>query len=223
MTDGINYASNSHKSKEAAKVDETEARPKMEKVIAGTAVQRKKPLGRRVKEMFAGDDAQSVGNYILVDVVVPAIKNTLSDAVSQGVERMLFGTTTPRSNTRRMGQSGGGAGYTTYNRTSTSRSQDDYTPGRNRVVSTRVTAQHDFREIVLDSRGEVELVIDRLFARIDKYGSATVGDLFDLTDISGDFTQEKYGWYKGDLDGAHAQPVRGGYLIILPDPVELDR
>jgi hypothetical protein len=62
----------------------TEPRPKekkrVEKVIEGEVVRRKKPLGKRFKELFAPQDTKSAGEYILLDILVPGAKDIVVDA-----------------------------------------------------------------------------------------------------------------------------------------------
>src|SRR5690606_24426648 len=96
----VNYSSNSNKSKQPSDAE----KPKIKQVTSGTVVERKKSLGSKFKETFAGDDAQSVGNYLLFDVIIPATKNLISDMVSQGIERLLFGTSAPRRGTLSSGR-----------------------------------------------------------------------------------------------------------------------
>lgn len=208
----INYTGNSHKIKEG-KVASSGREKKVEKVISGEAVKRQKPLGRKVAETFAGDDVQTVGNYILFDVVLPAAKAMISDAASQGVERLLFGDSVRRPGT----SAGRGAGHTSYNRM--------YQPGTarstgNREISKRARANHEFDEVILGTRGEAEEVLERLSDLVDEYDSATVSDLYDLVGITGSFTDDKWGWT--DLRTAGVSRVREGYLLSLPRTQPLD-
>lgn len=205
------YPSNSNKKKTEGGKNE---RKKLEKVITGKVVERKKPLGRKIAETFAGDDAQSVGSYILFEVIVPTVKSMISDAVSQGVERLLFGGGTQRNPSSR-GSSGGR--YTSYNKMYRSSERDRDSP---RQISNKARASHNFTEVVLDSRGEAEMIIDNLIELINDYDVATVADLYDLVDIAGEFTDEKWGWT--DLRGASVRRVREGYLLDLPRAVLLD-
>lgn len=198
-----NYASNSHKSKETAK--EATPRPKMNKIIEGEAVERKKPLGRKIAETFTGDDVHSVGSYVLLDVVVPTIKTLISDVVSQGVERWMFGDSRPRS-------TGARGSYTSYNRPSSvvgSTRREEARP-----LSRRARANHDFAEVVLESRGEAEGVLESLQMLVDQYDIALVSDLYDLVGITGNFTDNKWGWTS--LAGSGVRRVRDGYLVDLP-------
>lgn len=201
------YASNSHKSKDAV---EPVKKKHVEKVIEGTATLKKKSLGTKIREQFTGDDAQSVGNYILFDVILPAAKNMLSDAVSQGIDRILFGGSRPSS-----GHSSRLVSRTGYNKMY----RGDATSDR-RELSGRARATHDFAEVRLESRDEAESILNGLDNLISEFGVATVGDLYDLAGITVDFTNEKWGWT--DLRGAGIRRGRDGYFIDLPRPIVLD-
>lgn len=207
-----NYGSNSHKSKEEPKGEE---RQKVEKAITGQAVQRKKPLGKKIAETFTGDDMHSVGNYVLFDVILPAAKSMISDAASQGIERLMFGDSARRPSS---GISRGGIKHTSYNRMYSPNREDR--PTGPRTLSQRARASHDFGEVVLTTRGEAETILDRLGDLIDNYDVATVSDLYDLAGITGSFTDDKWGW--SSLSGSSVSRIREGYLLNLPSPTALD-
>lgn len=209
----LNYPANSHKAREGSASSKESKAPEQraQKVVTGEVVKRKKPLGKKIAETFAGDDAQNVGQYILFDVIIPAAKSMISDAVSQGIERMLFG-----DSKRRTTNGGSRPGYTSYNKMYSRDS--DRTDGRS--ISRRARAAHDFDEIILTSRGEAEEVLDRLTDLIENYDVATVSDLYDLVGITGSFTDDKWGWTS--LAGAGVSRVREGYLLNLPKTQPID-
>lgn len=197
-------------------------RPKVEKVISGKVVQARKPLGRRFAEVFVGGDARSAWGSVLMDVLVPALKDMASDAVTQGFEHMIYGDGAPAGRRRSNSRFGSGS-YTSYNRYSRpSQSSQGPTPRSDepRTLSRRSRSMHDFDEIVLETRAEAEEVLDRLYDIIDSYKVATVSDLYDLVGITGAFTDEKYGW--DDLRGTKIVRSRNGYLVDLPRPVAID-
>lgn len=198
---GLGYPSNSHKARE--KKAEPPAK-NVERVTQGEAIQRRKPLGRKLAETFTGDDARSAGTYILMEVMVPALKNMISDAVSQGVERILFGDSRPRTSSR--------TGYTNYNKL--------YSSTERRTISPRARARHDFGEIVLATRADAEEVLERITALIEQYSVASVSDLYELVGITGNYTDDKWGW--SDIRGARVRAVREGFLLDLPQPHPLD-
>lgn len=215
--------SSSTKAETAEKVAKPEPK-KIEKVIQGDVVRRKKPLGARFKDVFVGGEARGVWNYVTMDVMVPAAKDMFADAVSQGVERMIFGES--RSTGRRSGQrnTGGSNGFVSYNRYAPNNGPNSgrrEEPRNN--VSRRSRSQFNFDEIVVPTRVEAEEVIDRLFDLVSRYESATVADLYELVGVSGNYTDEKYGWGGNDcLRGAGVTRITNGYLLDLPKPELLD-
>lgn len=213
-----NLPSNSRMTKPADDVKETETK-KIERVTTGEALRRKRPLGKRLADTFVGGDAKSVWGYVLFDVLIPAAKDMAADAVSQGVERMLFGEA--RSTSRRTGLRPSGAnGHVSYNRYHPGSAgyarRDDPRP----QLSRRARAAHDFDEIVLPTRGEAESAIDQMFAVLAQYEQVTVAELYEMVGITPEFTDEKYGWT--DIRGAGVTRVRNGYLLDLPRPISLD-
>lgn len=211
-----NYPSNSRKDREVPLTKKTEK--KVEKIVTGKAVERKKTLGQRFVESFGGDSAQGVWNYILFDVAIPATKDMVSDMVSQGIERMLFGESRGRSSARY--RPSNGPSYTSYNRMSGPTNR--YRPEENRRdLSRQDRATHNFGNIVLESKMEAEQVLDTLIGLVDEYHQATVADLYEMTGIVGQFTDERYGWE--DFRGADIRRVRDGWLLELPPVRELER
>jgi hypothetical protein len=216
------YPANSYKSRAPKPVEEPKEKPveekRVEKIVEGEVVRRKKPLGRRFIETFFSGDAHGVFSYVIVDVLLPAAKDTVADAVSQGFERLLFGEV--RSTSRRTGtRPSGSSGFVSYNRYSTqtpSRREDP----RGREISQRARAAHDFDEIILATRSEAEEVVGRLFDVVARYEAATVADLYELLGLTAKFTDDKWGWT--DLRGAGVTRVRNGYLLDLPRPEPLD-
>lgn len=210
------FPSNARNPKVAAKQPvETK---KVERVVEGEVVRRKKPIGKRLRETFLGGDTKGVFEYIMLDVLVPAAKDTIADAASQGVERMIFGEA--RSTSRRTGyRPGSSSGPINY--------ANRYSPvgrasGRDEdraQLSRRARANHEFDEIILNTRPEAEAVIEQLFELVSNYDEATVADLYELVGVSGNFTDHKWGWT--DMRGAGVQRVRGGYLLDLPKPEPL--
>lgn len=184
-------------------------------------VRRKKPLGKRLSEAFVGGDARSVWSYVALDVLIPAARETIADAFTQGIERMIFGESSAGG--RRPSRRPGGGSYVSYNRYSGGSDRD-----RNRrdeprhQMSRRGRSSHDFDEIIVESRVEAEEIIDNLFELTSKFDCATVADLYDMVGIAGNFVDAKWGWT--DLRGAGVTrlPRSGGYLLDLPRPEPLD-
>ena len=80
------YKSNSYKSKEQTEVPEEK---KIQKVANGKT--RKKSELSKFANVFISEDVQNVKSYILMDVLVPAIKKAISDIVANGIDMLLYG------------------------------------------------------------------------------------------------------------------------------------
>ena len=74
--------------------------------------------------------------------------------------------------------------------------------------------------IILSSRGEAESVLARMDELVYTYGLVRVADLYDLVGVTGDYTDNKYGWTS--LRTATIVRVRDGYQIKLPRAVPID-
>ena len=188
------YKSNSHKSKE---VDE---RKKVGKVVKGKVKTKKKSGANKVADVFITEDISNVKDYIIYDVLLPAAKKTISEIVSNGIDMILYGETKSKSRSR-----GSKVSYSKYYEDR----DDDY-----RRTSRRRAVGYDYEDVILESRREAEEVLNRMEDLIDTYGVVSVADLYDLVGISGNYTDNKYGWT--NLRSAGVERTRDGYLIYLP-------
>lgn len=206
-------------SRKVTKPVQAEEPKKVEKIVTGEVVQRKKSLGARFKETFVGGDARSVAGYVVLEVLVPAAKDMAADAVQQGLEKLLFGEIRSAGRRPRTGTS---TGYTSYNRFSqpSVTPRDGHRVDPREAISKRGRATFDFDEIVLQTRAEAEAVIDSLFQLVSQYEVASVSDLYNLVGITTTFTDNKWGWT--DLRGAGATRISTGYLLDLPRPEPID-
>lgn len=201
------YPANSH----VAKGELVNGNPKkVEKVIKGNVVQKKKTFGQKMARTFLEDDTKSVWGYLLYDVLIPAAKATISDMVSGGVEMLLFGTAKGRP-ARNRNENKSYVSYSSY-----------YTnpAPKTSLRDNRNRARMNFDDIILETRWEAEEVLSHMIDLIENYGVASVADLYELVGITGSFTDNKYGWT--NLSSATVSRVRDGYLINLPNAQPID-
>lgn len=212
------FPSNSNKQK----VDPVE-KPEPKKVVrvtTGTAIIRKKPLGKKFKDLFVGENAKNAVVYVWQEVLVPGGRDLVFDVIRETVERRIYGDNRPMNRSSSRARHNSSNGFVSYNRYSGNNQNRNDRRDEPRSMSQRSRAAHNFDEIVLPTRVEAEEVVDRLFDLVSKYESATVADLYDLVGVSGNFTDEKYGWV--DIRGAGVSRVSNGYLLDLPKPELLD-
>jgi hypothetical protein len=204
------YKSNSHKAREEEKQQvEIIEKKKIQPVAKGKT--KKKSEVKKFADIFVAEDVTSVKNYIINDVLIPAAKKAISDIVTNGIDMLLYGEAKGRSRDR--DRSSSRVSYTKY-----------YERGREseRDYDRRTTRRsvYDYDDIILDTRGEAEEVLNRMDDLIDAYGMVSVADLYDLVGISGNYTDNKYGWT--NLRNATVQRVRDGYLLKLPKALPFD-
>ncbi len=202
------YPPNSRKAAQAPAAQE----PKnIERVTTAEAHQRKQGLGKQFKKTFVGGDARTTVNYVFFSVLLPAARDMLVDAGSQGLERLIYGES---RGSRRPSSSAGynSLGHVAYNRMSTRSPQS-----QPRQMSPQSRQSHNFGDIQVESRIEANNVLDRMYDLLSKYEVVTVADLYALTGISGTHVDHKWGW--NNLRGASARRTRSGdHLLDLPEP-----
>lgn len=209
-----NYPGNSKKQRAEEAKSET-ARPEIKKLVTTSGTIRKASLGSRMRETFAGEGARETGTYVFFDVIIPAIKAMAFDTITQGADRILFGG----RDVIRSGMANAPRTRTNYNQIST-KAANNY-PGRNfegggREISRAARNNHRFDEILLDSRGEAEMVLDTMQDLISRFQWVSVPEFYSMVDVTAEFTDEKWGWT--NISTAQIRPSRGKYVILLPSP-----
>lgn len=199
---------NSYETKIRKEHEASENEKKLKPVVKKeNVVSSKETLGSKVKKSFISEDAKDIGSYILFDVLVPGIKDTIVSVV----ERALFGSSSGRRSYR--DDSRDRVSYSSYYRSSgSSRNRRDE---RDRRDDYDRRGKVDYRNIVLRYREDAEKVVRVLRDSIREYDSATVAALLDLVDENSSWTDNDYGWTdERDISVRH---VRNGYLIDVPE------
>lgn len=201
------FKPNSNKFK-AEQANASAERKSLEKVITGTAKTKKKNELRKFTDVFISEDIHNVKSYILMDVLVPAIKKAVSDIIVNGIDMLLYGgkgRDSRRSN----------ASYVSYNKYSERRDDD-----RRYGDSTRTLTGYSYDDIILPTMGEAQEVLARMDELIDTYGMVKVADLYDLVGLTGNYTDNKYGWT--NIRNAEPVRVRDGYMLKLPKALPIN-
>ena len=201
---GDEYIPNSHKFREEQEKKQTERKP-ISKVVRGKVTTKPKRGMSKLTDIFISEDAANVKSYIVMDVLVPAVKKAISDIVRDGIDMILYG----ESKGRKSNYNSSYVSYRDY-----SRRNDDI----GRDSRTRTGYSHD--DIILESRGEAEEVLTQMGELIDLYGSVSVADMYDLIGKTCEYTDNKYGWK--NIRNSEAIRVRDGYMLKLPRAIPLN-
>ena len=192
-----NFPSNSIK-----KEPEAPPKKKIEKVVKGTVKTRKKPFMSRVRDVFVKSDDVSIKDYLIFDVIVPSIKDTVIDTI----QMIFYGSKGRRRRDGRLASTGGTRiSYASYYR------DDDDDRKRNRDNRNSREA-NSIDDILFETRAEAQEVLNSLADIIDEYGSASIADFCDLCGVTEEYTDHKYGWT--DVSKSTIESVRGGYFVI---------
>ena len=183
---------------------------KVDKVVKGEVKQRKRGIFRRFADTFFNEDLETVEDYLTQDVIIPAIKETISSIVRNGIDMILFGEVKATSANK---QGGPIVNYGSYSNKSNTYDRSSYRSYNNRN-------RLDLGDIIFSSRGEAEEVLSHLVDLTLDYGEASVGDFYDLVGVTTTFTDNSWGWK--DLSKTSVSRVRGGYIINLPKPYNLN-
>lgn len=193
------YPNNSFKARD--RESKPPAERHMEKIVTGGVKKAKKSGFRRFIGLFVSEDIDNLPMYILKNVILPNLKRTFLDSA----EIALNGDTGKR-------------------RTSGSSIVSEYRGGNTSQSRTRYDVQnlYEIDDIILDTYGDCEAVLDEMSAAIEQFGLVSVNDLYDMLGIqSTRNTDCKYGWTS--IRTAKIVPVRGGaFMLKLPRVVPLN-
>lgn len=205
-----NLPDNSHQARNERKESQAPAEKRdekrAEKVIKGKAKVKKNEV-RKLTDVFISEDVSNVKNYIIMDVIVPSVKKALYELVVGTLDMTLYG-----------GRGNGGkrptadkVSYRDYNGVSR-RDERSYN-------TTRTASGYSYDDVIVDTRGEAEAVIMRMDEIMEEYEQVRVADLYDLVGISGNYTDNNYGWT--NIRNAEVVRVRDGYKIKMPRAIPL--
>lgn len=191
------------------------------KITDGVVVKKKKSFLSSIVEAFIGEtSSKSVAEYVVYDVMIPAAKNLIYEAIITSVEMRFFGK--PRASSSRRESNRSYVSYDSYSRTSSGRDRErrggeqgffDWKEGRGR---------RRFDDVVIPRYSEAEDVLDNLVEVVETYGVAKISDFNELVGINDEYTDQKWGWDKELISRARIIRVDGGYSLDLPRPIALN-
>ena len=219
---GLTTYNNSYAAKSSlAQRPVEEDKPKLGGSIQGGVSLKRRTPGQRFSQTFLNNgDVKTVGHTILLDVIVPALKEMIFSAGRDALSMFLWGDT--RASGKSTLRSGGGIvrDYSSYS-SSLSRSRDN-----NRVDIYRPEDTPRYNNLVFEIRGDAQNILYNMREYINTYDGIPIIRLYELVkeetgiDIPMTSQDAKYGW--SDLTNAYVRQVRGGYLLDLPNPIELE-
>lgn len=195
------FPSNSHESKNK----------NLKPVVEGAKIKKKSDVSK-FADVFIADDISSVKNYVIVDVLVPAIKKAISDIVTNGIDIILYGENGGPSHSKNSVTSK--ISYTPYYKMSSNSQKEQSSAPRQKTV-------YDYDDVLFPSKGAAEKFLSDMDSVIREYGVISLADYYDMAGVTSQYTTQKYGW--SDLREAKVVGTpRNGYTIKFPKPGPLN-
>lgn len=204
MPNKDNYPNNSNKKRQA---EAKHIKPVVQAKV------KKKSFGKKLAGSIVSEESNknSVIDYILYDVLIPAAKSTISDMVTGGIEMLLFGE--KKSSNSRVNRSRG-TSYVNYNGYSRDSARRDHLRRESR-------ARFWNDDIFFNTRGEGERVIDSMIDMADQFEYVSVADLYSLVGVDSQYTDNNYGWTLNMVTKATIERTRDGYVLDIPQPIDI--
>lgn len=179
---------------------------KLKKVVSHKAVVKKQTEFQKLLSNFITTDASTVKDYVINDILIPLIKRGISGTV----DMILYGKTMPRNNGFNVGPSVTRISYG---------GVVNGTPNNQKVSRNRTVGEHyDYENIIFETRGDAQAVLDALVYHLNEFGIVNVSALYDFADVeTSNYMMNKFGWI--DLKGSEVvRRLDGGYSLKLPKP-----
>ena len=197
--------SNSRKSKEAK---EQQPEKRVAPVTTPQEIPSKK--GRNFVTRFLTSDLPTMLQYVKDDVIIPSVLRMFHDAITSSAD-VIFKTDRDEPSQKK----GSIYQYASYY-------QGKNTAQSNYSSYKKPSDGGDYADVIFPSRGKAEEALDNLWALINRYGVARVGDLYDLAGMTPPFTSYNYGW----TDISQARTVRSAdgsyYTLRMPRAMPVD-
>lgn len=201
------YTPNSNRYKEEQKNVASEEK-RVSKVVKGNVKTKKKSEISKFADIFIVEDFHTVVTYAFTDVLIPGAKKIIRDVLFESID-MLFGTT------GRSGKRGDGSSVSYAKFYEKDRDRD-----RRSSEPLHARTRFNYDNIIFESRGEANSVLDEMNNVIDTYKFVSVADLFEMAGLDQPYTSNKFGW--SNINSAEVVLVSDGYVIKLPKAMPLD-
>lgn len=207
----MDYQGNSKKTK---KPNEPQPKKDLEKVVTGDVIVKPKTITSRVKNIFFGGDVNTAGQYVISEVLLPALRNLVVETISKGADRLIYGDSMHRRRPtnyapRVQYNNPINRGYGSRNFLADQKPVDRWTQGH--------VGGKAFEDVIVSTKEDADTVVERLIDIVDMYELVSVADLYELLGLPSSHTDNKWGWTH--LTTIDVRQVREGWRITFP-PLE---
>lgn len=208
MIVSVNNLNNSNRARREA--EEKELPEERTTKVNIRARAKKETVGQKLKRAFFGENVENVGEYMIFDVGIPALKATMADMFSNGLEVLLFGESRGR---------GKRDGYRSYSSASLARGDRD----RRESYSSRRAMRYD--DFLFDNAKDANYFLAEVLDYVKEYDRISLAVYISILQrycdekIETSWKDDRVGWYLDDF--RRVEPTRcgrDGWEIRLPRP-----
>lgn len=156
---------------------------------------------------FVQEEPAYVGQYLLKELVLPAVKNLIFDLGSNAMQLFLFGE---------VNSGGTNANRTRYSTASSCRR----VPVDNTPVPAKTCRRCSDTTFVYATRTEAQRKLYDLQDLLEDRGVISVSNYLEMLNQDIGPNDNRYGWY--NLDRAFVEQTHEGHVLNLPKPQRLD-
>lgn len=184
---------------------------KKEKVVKGN-VKTKKNNIKSFMNTFINEDAGDIKSYIFRDVVIPLVKDGISDVI----DMILYGETRGRRRRRSSSSTSDRESYRGYYDSRSSRDRRSSDRDRNR-------GRFDCEELIYEYREDAEDVREKMLDAFEEYKVVTMLDMYEFSGKTPPYTAKNYGWmYLHEDDIRVVRAGRDGWMLKMKRPMPID-
>lgn len=189
--------------------------PDVKKVTTGNVTLKKKTTAQKILETFVPGDIKDVGEFIVKEIAIPAIKRTLDELISQGGHMLLY----PGDATRPRNRANEVKASFDYNRQYRSPSRDYDRP---RSSYNRWSDDFNLDRVSFASRVDAEMVLRSMEDQLRDYPFVRVSDFFEYAGVTSDnYQATNWGW-TSIRDATIERDFGGEYYIRFPKIMPID-
>ena len=178
-------------------------------IVTDTVVKKELTFGQKLKGAFLKEDLNNVRDYVIFEIIIPNVKQSIFDSITGIVGQMLGVNYSAKSSSR--GYSGGKG----------DRPFRDYAQASRtgRIVGERPTRYdpYDVSDVVFKRKADALKLLEEIIDICDSSGWYSVERFYQragIPEVNNGYTNSAYGWHQ--VDGAEVISVPNGYIIDLP-------
>lgn len=159
----------------------------------------------RLSDIFTPEDTSSVASFVFTRLIIPRLQVLAVDTINAVARAIFLGERTSEPSRKTPG------GYTSYEGC-----YGEKKPASKLSSSKKTNGSFQFQDVVVDTYGDAQLILDRLDEQLDDQGYVTVSYLYEAAGLPCPFTGNYYGWE--NISSARIVTDSDGYLIEMPEP-----